>query len=60
MNSDEPAARSHCRGCGAHVTPRFARVFGGRNDTVSACLTCAGEEALLNGAAAGHSGGDGR
>lgn len=29
-----------CQSCGAHVTPRFARVFGDNSNTVHGCLRC--------------------
>lgn len=29
-----------CNHCGAHVSERFARVFGDENGTLRACLSC--------------------
>ena len=52
MSSDEPAAQSHCRGCGEHVTPRFARVFGDQTNTVYNCPACTRVGALQDGTAA--------
>ena len=44
---------SQCRGCGAHVTDDFARVFGTEAGEALACLECATHEELTRGAAAG-------
>jgi hypothetical protein len=30
-----------CQGCGGHVTPNFARVFGDNYDVVHSCPRCA-------------------
>lgn len=43
---------SRCRGCGAHVSDSFARVFGDNTDIVHSCLACETYAAVFNGAAA--------
>ena len=60
MSSDEPVGRSHCRSCGGHVSAEFARVFGDQANEVYACLACARNGALVDGAAAEPNGGDGQ
>jgi len=41
---------SQCWNCGAHVTPRFARVMGDNDDEVYACPRCQGFRELSEGA----------
>lgn len=42
---------SRCWNCGAHVTPRFARVMGDNDNQVHACPRCNGFRELSEGAA---------
>lgn len=38
-----------CNNCGAHVTPRFVKVFG-HNGDLAACLSCRDKQDMANGA----------
>jgi uncharacterized protein YcgI (DUF1989 family) len=40
---------TRCRNCGAHVTERFARVFGNNGNQVHACLDCSVNTDLYEG-----------
>lgn len=46
------SADSECRGCGAHVTEQFARVFGNNQNHVYGCPECCEQTELFNGVAA--------
>jgi len=48
-----PADRSTCLHCGAHVTPRFGRVFGDDRDRAHRCPECDSHRRLSRGSAAG-------
>lgn len=41
-----------CLSCGAHVTPRFARVFGDNEDEIHGCPNCRDLNELYEGVAA--------
>jgi len=50
----EPAGRDReCRVCGAAVSARFVRVFGGNDKQCHACRECTEMQRLFKGAAAG-------
>lgn len=40
---------TRCRNCGAHVTERFARVFGNNGNQVHGCLDCSVNTELYDG-----------
>lgn len=40
---------AECDRCGAHVTPRFRRVFGGNDGEVRGCPECMDVVDIING-----------
>lgn len=44
------AGTTRCRNCGAHVSPRFVRVFGNNEDELYHCLECSTFRDLQQGA----------
>ena len=50
---DSDRADTGCRHCGAHVTDRFAAVFGDENNNVHRCPACDSMPRINRGSAAG-------